>query len=139
MKISAPLLRRAVVYRAAVSSPSPLVGEGRGGGSRGCGPIAPHSRTPTPDPSPAEPRYSEGSATQQSDRSRQQPTSVGDGGKTTSLPCLRLAEPFEALRDGSDRMLERTGVRPKIFLANLGKAADFTARATYAKNFFEAS
>jgi len=35
--------------------------------------------TPTPDPSPAEPRYSEGSATQQSDRSRQQPTSVGGG------------------------------------------------------------
>jgi alpha-D-ribose 1-methylphosphonate 5-triphosphate synthase subunit PhnI len=29
--------------------------------------------------SPAEPRYSEGSATQQSDRSRQQPTSVGGG------------------------------------------------------------
>src|SRR6516225_9661410 len=82
MKISAPLLRRAVVYRAAVSSPSPLVGEGRGGGSRGCGPIAPHSRTPTPDPSPAEPRYSEGSATQQSDRSRQQPTSVGGGEQT---------------------------------------------------------
>jgi 16S rRNA A1518/A1519 N6-dimethyltransferase RsmA/KsgA/DIM1 with predicted DNA glycosylase/AP lyase activity len=30
---------------------------------------------------PAEPRYSEGSATQQSDRSRQQPTSVGGGGR----------------------------------------------------------
>jgi len=54
------------------------------------------------------------------------------------LPCLRLAEPFEALRDASDRMLERTGTRPKIFLANLGRLADFTARATYAKNFFEA-
>ena len=39
----------------------------------------PYSATPTPDPSPAEPRYSEGSATQQSDRSRQQPTSVGGG------------------------------------------------------------
>ena len=34
-----------------------------------------------PAPSPAEPRYSEGSATQQSDRSRQQPTSVGGGEK----------------------------------------------------------
>jgi methylmalonyl-CoA mutase len=54
------------------------------------------------------------------------------------LPCRRLAEPFEALRDASDRMLERTGSRPKIFLANLGSLADFTARASYAKNFFEA-
>jgi methylmalonyl-CoA mutase len=54
------------------------------------------------------------------------------------LPCLRFAEPFEALRDASDRLLDRTGARPKIFLANLGRLADFTARATYAKNFFEA-
>src|SRR5216684_4169757 len=43
------------------------------------GPTVHHSSTP--DPSPAEPRYSEGSATQQSDRSRQQPTSVGGGEK----------------------------------------------------------
>jgi methylmalonyl-CoA mutase len=54
------------------------------------------------------------------------------------LPCLRFAEPFEALRDASDRLLDRTGARPKIFLANLGRLADFTARATYAKSFFEA-
>jgi methylmalonyl-CoA mutase len=54
------------------------------------------------------------------------------------LPCGRLAEPFEALRDASDGMLETTGARPKIFLANLGSLADFTARATYARNFFEA-
>ena len=54
------------------------------------------------------------------------------------LPSLRLAEPFEALRDASDRILARTGARPKIFLANLGKPAEFTARATFAKNFFEA-
>ena len=31
-----------------------------------------------------------------------------------------------------------TGARPKIFLANLGTLAEFTARATFAKNFFEA-
>jgi methylmalonyl-CoA mutase len=54
------------------------------------------------------------------------------------LPCRRLAEPFEALRDASDRILAATGTRPKIFLANLGRLADFTARATWAKNFFEA-
>jgi methylmalonyl-CoA mutase len=54
------------------------------------------------------------------------------------LPSIRLAEPFEALRDTSDRVLKKTGARPKVFLANLGKIADFTARAIFAKNFYEA-
>jgi methylmalonyl-CoA mutase len=54
------------------------------------------------------------------------------------LPPMRLAEPFEALRDASDRMLTKTGARPKVFLANLGKLSDFSARATFAKNFYEA-
>jgi methylmalonyl-CoA mutase len=54
------------------------------------------------------------------------------------LPPMRLAEPFEALRDASDRILTKTGTRPKVFLANLGKLSDFTARATFAKNFYEA-
>jgi len=54
------------------------------------------------------------------------------------LPRIRLAEPFEALRDASDRMLKQTGTRPRVFLANLGKLSEFTARATFAKNFYEA-
>ncbi len=54
------------------------------------------------------------------------------------LPSIRLAEPFEALRDASDRALKKTGARPKVFLANLGKVSDFTARAMFAKNFYEA-
>jgi methylmalonyl-CoA mutase len=54
------------------------------------------------------------------------------------LPSLRLAEPFEALRDKSDAILKRTGARPKVFLANLGKPSDFTARAMFAKNLYEA-
>jgi methylmalonyl-CoA mutase len=54
------------------------------------------------------------------------------------LPSMRLAEPFELLRDASDALLVRTGARPRIFLANLGTPAQFTARATFAKNFFEA-
>ena len=58
--------------------------------------------------------------------------------KFEPLPSARLAEPFEQLRDASDRILAQTGARPKIFLANLGKLSDFTARATFAKNFFEA-
>ncbi len=55
-----------------------------------------------------------------------------------ALRPIRLAEPFEQLRDASDRTLALTGTRPKIFLANLGTLAEFTARATFAKNFFEA-
>jgi methylmalonyl-CoA mutase len=57
--------------------------------------------------------------------------------KFDGLPPMRLAMPFEALRDKSDARLKATGARPKIFLANLGTAADFTARAAFAKSFFE--
>ena len=58
---------------------------------------------------------------------------------SSSIPLapMRLAAPFEALRDKSDERLKTSGARPKIFLANLGTAADFTARATFAKSFFE--
>jgi methylmalonyl-CoA mutase len=52
------------------------------------------------------------------------------------LRCIRLAEPFEQLRDASDRMLAASGARPKIFLANLGLPADFSPRANFAKSFF---
>jgi len=54
-----------------------------------------------------------------------------------ALPPMRLAAPFEKLRDKSDETLKKTGARPKVFLANLGTPADFTARATFAKSFFE--
>ncbi len=54
-----------------------------------------------------------------------------------ALPPMRLAAPFEQLRDKSDDILKKTGARPKVFLANLGAPADFTARATFAKSFFE--
>src|SRR5207249_11624870 len=57
--------------------------------------------------------------------------------KFDALPPIRLAEPFEALRDKSDAALKARGARPKVFLANLGTPADFTARATFAKSWFE--
>jgi methylmalonyl-CoA mutase len=53
------------------------------------------------------------------------------------LPPVRLATPFETLRDKSDAALAAKAARPKVFLANLGTPADFTARATFAKSFFE--
>lgn len=51
-----------------------------------------------------------------------------------ALRAQRIAEPFEALRDKAEAM----ATTPSVFLATLGTVADFTARATFAKNFFEA-
>ena len=68
------------------------------------------------------------------------PLPKDDGAKPAfaPLPSNRLAEPFERLRDRSDAILRKAGARPKVFLANLGRPSDFTARATFAKNFYEA-
>jgi len=55
-----------------------------------------------------------------------------------ALYAMRLSEPFEELRDRSDEALKTKGKRPGVFLANLGTPADFTARATFARSFFEA-
>jgi methylmalonyl-CoA mutase len=69
------------------------------------------------------------------------PVALAFSGKSAvmleAMPCIRLSEPFERLRDASDRTLATTGARPKIFLANLGPLAAFGARAMFAKNFFE--
>ncbi|MDQ4136084.1 MAG: methylmalonyl-CoA mutase family protein, partial [Pseudomonadota bacterium] len=55
----------------------------------------------------------------------------------TPLPSIRSAEPFERLRDEADAHLAATGERPRVFLANLGPPASFTARSSFAKNFYE--
>ena len=62
------------------------------------------------------------------------------GATAASSRCRAFAwrNRSRALRDASDRWLKKTGSRPKVFLANLGKLSDFTARATFAKNFYEA-
>lgn len=72
------------------------------------------------------------------EESHSPPPQSGKAQMFVPLPAIRVAQPFEALRDASDRWLAATGARPKIFLANLGTPADFSARATFAKNFFEA-
>jgi methylmalonyl-CoA mutase len=62
----------------------------------------------------------------------------GEAGiKFDALAPMRLATPFERLRDCSDQILKDSGARPKVFLGNLGTPAEFTARATFAKSFFE--
>lgn len=54
------------------------------------------------------------------------------------LVARRDAAPYERLRDMADAYAARCGAPPRIFLANLGPIAAFTARATFAKNLFEA-
>jgi methylmalonyl-CoA mutase len=51
------------------------------------------------------------------------------------LPQHRIAEPFEALRDRADALGEK---RPTVFMANMGRIADFNARATFMQNLFAA-
>src|SRR5690606_24506805 len=46
-----------------------------------------------------------------------------DATTAPALPSIRLSEPFEALRDASDKHLASTGKRPQVFLAALGKIA----------------
>ena len=53
------------------------------------------------------------------------------------FPRIRLSEPFEQLRDAADRGAASKGKRPAVFLANLGPVSAFSARAAFAKNFFE--
>ncbi len=62
----------------------------------------------------------------------------GKAETVTPLKPMRVAEGFEALRDKSDAILAAGGARPKIFLACLGRPADFNARANFVKSLFEA-
>jgi len=55
-----------------------------------------------------------------------------------ALTPMRHAEPFERLRDKSDLYRKMHGARPKVFLACLGRPADFNARSSFAKSLFEA-
>jgi methylmalonyl-CoA mutase len=57
------------------------------------------------------------------------PAPLGGG-----LPKVRYGQDFEALRAAADAAAER----PKVFLATLGSAAAYTARATFAANLFQA-
>ena len=64
---------------------------------------------------------------------------IAELGETkTPFAPIRLAEPFERLRDRADAELVATGYRPKVFLATLGPLAAHAARTTFAKNLFEA-
>jgi methylmalonyl-CoA mutase len=66
---------------------------------------------------------------------------LGFHAEPTLIPPLTphlFARPFEELRDASDSWQAVHGKRPRVFLANMGPVAHHSARAIYAKNFFEA-
>ena len=54
------------------------------------------------------------------------------------IEARSFAQPFEELRDAVDVWENERGKRPAVFLANMGPISHHTARASYAKNFFEA-
>ncbi len=80
------------------------------------------------------------SATWQAKRSERSAGADADHkpARAQALKRARLAEPYEALRDASDRALASRGVRPRVFLANLGPIPEHKARAQFAQNFVEA-
>lgn len=65
--------------------------------------------------------------------------SAGEARAIRPLPRRRLAEAFEELRDRSDAMERRSGIRPTVFLAVIGELAQYGARATFARNAFAAA
>ncbi len=64
-------------------------------------------------------------------------TADDGGAEAESLWPIRLAEPFERLRDLADQRTA-AGRSPQIFLAALGPMAEHTARLQFAQNFFAA-
>jgi methylmalonyl-CoA mutase len=63
---------------------------------------------------------------------------VEGGTSVIALPAIRLAASFEKLRDGADAFAARTGAPPRVFLANLGDLAVYSARSTWMANFLAA-
>ncbi|MCB0045369.1 MAG: acyl-CoA mutase large subunit family protein [Caldilineaceae bacterium] len=60
------------------------------------------------------------------------------GPAVTPLTPLRVAAPFEALRDAANRYAARTGHTPVVFLANMGPPAQHKARADFTQGFVSA-
>jgi methylmalonyl-CoA mutase len=54
-----------------------------------------------------------------------------------AMAPIRLAEPFERLRDLSDGLLRSTGARPKVYLATLGLEAAHRRRVQFMREWLE--
>ena len=58
------------------------------------------------------------------------------GEKSETLAPIRLAEPFEDLRDWALEWAAKNGRAPRLFMANLGRPSDYIGPASYARNLF---
>jgi methylmalonyl-CoA mutase len=65
-------------------------------------------------------------------------SSRSDEAAITKVRTRRRSEAFEAIRRRSDNWKEKTGARPKVFLANLGPRKQHGARAEFSAGFFAA-
>jgi len=59
-------------------------------------------------------------------------------GAEGGLTPIRLAEPFERLRDCSDAFVQRTGARPKVYLAALGPDSKHRRRVAFTREWLAA-
>jgi methylmalonyl-CoA mutase len=57
---------------------------------------------------------------------------------TGAFQPMRLTEPFEALRDQSDAILEATGSRPRVILVALGPEPSHRRRVAFMRDWLEA-
>jgi methylmalonyl-CoA mutase len=60
------------------------------------------------------------------------------GFEVAAIPIVRLAAPFEALRDAADTWTRQQGSRPRIVAVTLGPLAHHQARLDFARNLFAA-
>ena len=81
--------------------------------------------------------WSGGSETFHADPPVTLPDAQGEAFASPLLP-MRLAAPFEHLRDHADARAATTGKTPAIFLATLGPLAEHNARADFTANLFAA-
>jgi len=104
-----------------LSSPSPLVGEGRGRGSGGFAPDVPHSTTPTPDPSP------QGGGEKRGEPASPSPLAGegrggGSGSSGTAVPHSTTPTPDPSPQGGGEQrggpVTARRGAIDRLFAAN---------------------
>jgi methylmalonyl-CoA mutase len=76
----------------------------------------------------------------------ERPAEIAPGAPEREMPApaegalapIRLAEPFERLRDRSDAFLARTGARPKVYLAALGPEPRHRRRVAFMREWLNA-
>jgi methylmalonyl-CoA mutase len=88
------------------------------------------------DPALYEPRDQQGASDAQIDGFEDPAPAGGASEEGEAFAPIRLAEPFEKLRQRASDWAGKNDRQPRVFMANLGRPSDFIAAATYAHNLF---